>query len=500
MADEGSHRKAALAACFAGMVAVACFAWSSRPFQFPYDDSYIALEFARNLAATGHLTYDGVHTIAGTTTLLHIMLLSVPARLGLPMEMSDAALGVLFFILLIERTAALAMRLTQRWEAALYAAMATALTGYLVYDALNGLETTMFMLLIVTCLGSFIRSCAGGKGYAWSGFWLFLTALARPEGIWLAVSLILYLMLLALRRREEIPRLAKLAAFLMGGVLLTLVTQRLVQGTVTPHTALSKVYFYNQFRQPFLIRLKGYSHNLALIWNLLLLPLLPALWARKSRPLLVMILPWIIITQVMFVMLLPLEVSAYQGRYLHPFMPLFFVMAGDGANNLWHSSGRFQVPRWAVAMCLALIAAVCYFNLVTLHARYNNDKAIIRDNDIWATRWLQAHAAPGSRVAAYDIGALRYLGKFPLLDLCGLTDEAVMERNRTESGQADYLLSQRPDYLVGDAAWLKRLYHYVPADHCCATEVAVAHPNALTAIQFRIYHFLWDQEAKGTKQ
>ena len=44
---------------------------------------FIALEFARNLAAIGRVSYDGIHTTPGTTTLLHILLLRVPARLGI---------------------------------------------------------------------------------------------------------------------------------------------------------------------------------------------------------------------------------------------------------------------------------------------------------------------------------------------------------------------------------------------------------------------------------
>jgi hypothetical protein len=490
--DGISGRQVALPACLAGLAAVACFLWLSRPFQFPFDDSYIALEFARNMAATGRLTYDGVHTVAGTSALLHIMLLSVAPRLGFPLEIANVVLGVLFFILLIERTAALAMRLTQSWEASLYAALATALTGYLVFDALNGMETTMFMFLVVACIGSVIRSSSQGKGYHWSALWLLLTVMTRPEGFWFAGSLICYVAILAARQRRQILNLATMALYLVGGVLLAALTLRVVQGTVTPHAALSKVYFYNQFRQPFDVRLRTYSHYLSMIWNVLVLPLLPLFWARKTRPLLVIVLPWLLLTQFMFIMLLPVEVASYEGRYLHPFMPFLFILAGDGVNNLWHSAGKYRIPRWATVTVLALIVAVSYLNLDAVLYNYHNDKSIIRNNDIWAAEWLRANAPPGIRVAAYDIGALRYFGHYELVDLCGLTNEEVVEKNRTESGQVEYLLGKRPDYLVGDNFWIKKYFHFDPAKHSNATEVAVAKTNALTTIQFRIYHFEWD--------
>lgn len=495
-----SGLKVALPACLAGLIAVICFLWSSGPFQFPYDDSFITLEFARNMAATGRLSYDGIHATVGTTTLLHVLLLSVPARLGLSLELASVTLGVLFFVLLIQRTAALAMYLTQSWEASLYAAMATALTGYLVFDALNGMETTLFMFLTVACVGSLIKACDQGRGYLWPAFWLYLTALARPEGFWLAISLMLYVAVFAARQRQGRWRLASLAGHLAGAVLLVLLTQWLIIGTVRPHSALTKVYLYNQFRLPLHLRSIMYGQKMREIWEPLILPLLPVLWTRKARPLVVGVLPWILITQVMFWLLLPNEVGTYEGRYLHPLMPFLFILAGDGFSVLLHQMGEYRIPRWAIAVFLAILAGILYFNLVSMQGAYVDDKAGIRNNNIWAVQWLKAHAPPGILVATHDIGALRYLGRYELVDVSGLTDEEAMAKNRAERGQVEYLFARRPDYLVGDAGWLRHLLHYFPAIRCCATELAAAHPNALTGIRLRIYRLHWDQMGKRPPQ
>jgi hypothetical protein len=481
----------------AGLAAVAYFLWASGPFQFPYDDSFIALEFARNLAATGRVSYDGIHTTPGATTLLHILLLSGPARLGIPLELASVTLGILFFVLLIQRTGALAMYLTQSWEASLYAAMTTALTGYLAFDALNGMETTLFMFLTVACVGSLIKACDQGKGYMWPALWLYLTALARPEGFWLAASLMLYVVVRAARQRQGIWRFANLAAYLAGAAMLVFLTQWLIMGTVTPHTALTKVYLYNQFRLPLHRRSIIYGQKMRLIWEPLLLPLLPALWTRKARPLVLAVLPWILVTQVMFWLLLPSEVGSYEGRYLHPLMPFLFILAGDGFSVLLHKTGEYRIPRWAMTILLALLTGILYLNLATLQRSYVDDKAGIRNNNIWAVHWLKAHAPPGIRVATHDIGALRYFGRYELVDVSGLTDEVAMARNRAGRGQVEYLFARRPDYLVGDERWLRVLLHYFPAIRCCATELAVAHPNSFTTIQLRIYRFHWDQMDKA---
>ena len=135
------------------------------------------------------------------------------ARLGLPLELADAFLGILFFVLLIERTGAVAMHLTGSREASLYAALVTALTGHMVFDALNGLETTLFMFLTMACFGSLLKSCNPGGSRGWQALWLYLTALTRPEGYWFAVSLLLYLVVLVASQREKFRHLAALGGY-----------------------------------------------------------------------------------------------------------------------------------------------------------------------------------------------------------------------------------------------------------------------------------------------
>ncbi len=494
-----SSLKITLPACLVGLAAVAYFLLSSRPFQFPYDDPYITLEFARNLAATGHLTFDGTHIAPGTSTPLHVMLLAAVARLGLPLELADVTLGIVFFILLIQRTGAVAMYLTRSWEASLYASLATALTGYMLFDALNGMETTLFMLLTITCFESLVKFGNHDGSYVWPTLWLFLTALTRPDGYWFAASLLLYLAVFASCRREKIRRLATLGGYLVGAVLLAFVTQWLLTGSFTPHTALAKVYFFGQFRQPFMVRLTTYIRGVGLIWGAIVLPLLPLLFAQRTRPLLVAILPWVLTTQTMFLMLLPADVAAYEGRYVHPFMPFLFILAGDGINVVLHSTGKYRIPRWATAMVLACIALVCYFNLVTTLASYDNWKVSIRNNHFWAVKWLQANAPQDILIATHDIGVLRYVGRYQLLDIAGLVDEGAMARNRAHSGQLDYLIEKRPDYLVADGWWLLHFAHYSPSFRRFATIVAVARPNSMGAVQLRIYRCHWDQPGDGPR-
>jgi hypothetical protein len=495
--ESGSTLRISVPACLCGLAAVAYFFFSTRPFQIPYDDAYSTLEFARNMAATGRLTFDGLHTVAGTSSLLHVLLLAVPARLGIPLEIADVTLGVLFFVLLIDRTLAATMSLTKSWEASLYAGLLTALTGYLVLDALNGLETTLFMFLTVACLGSLMNSLGKGGGPWWPALWLYLAALTRPEGFWLAASLLFYLFVLAACRPGELRRFALLGAHLTGAILLALATQRLVTGSTMPHTALAKIYFFGEFRSPFRHRFELYTGLLQFLWQPLVLPLLPLFCARRARPLLLAVLPWIVVAQLMFLWLFPSGVSAYEGRYAHPAMPFLFILAGDGLAVLLDAARKYRIPRWPALVFLAFVCSTCYFHLVSMRAKFNNEKVAIRNNHFWAVSWLRAHAPRDIRIATHDIGVLRYFGDYDLFDIAGLVDEGAMARNRAGQGQLAYLIEKRPDYIVGDQLWLTRFAHYFPQLGRYVTTEAVAHPNAYGVVQLRIYRCHWGEPGKG---
>jgi len=83
-----------------------------------------------------------------------------------------------------------------------------------------------------------------------------------------------------------------------------------------------------------------------------------------------------------------------------------------------------------------------------------------------AAEWLEAHAPPGSLVAATPAGSIAWHMRLPLLDMLGLNDEHIahvaipdMGRGRAghEKGDGAYVLSRRPRYvLLGNVAVFDR--------------------------------------------
>ena len=489
--DQMSGARVRFLACAAGLLAVAYYLHSAGTLQFPFDDSYITLEFARNFAATGRFTYDGVHAVPGATSPLHVLLLALAARLGFGLETGDAALGVLFFLLIIERTAALAWRLTQSRLAVIFAATVTAVSGYLVYDALNGLETTLFIFLVLAWITSVVVFFDSRTVKVGMVLWLFLAVLARPEALWLAASVGAYLLLRAVRSPLERTPLLRLLASLAAAGALAILAQWALTGSPFPHTALAKVYLFEDFRRPLGARLAIFWHALREVWSPLYFFLLLGIWARRSRVVFWMLLPWLIITEALFCLLLPGQVATYWGRYQHPLMPIAFVLAGEGFETATRWLGRYRAGKAARVVMVGLVVMLCFINLREFRQNLEDDKQVIFSNHFWAVDWLRQHAPPDARVATHDIGVLRYQGGYNLVDLSGLVNREAFERNREGKGQFEYLAGQRPDYLIGIDFWLEGFLHYIPQLNCCCRRVARAAPRTPTTIGLSIYQCDW---------
>jgi hypothetical protein len=80
----------------------------------------------------------------------------------------------------------------------------------------------------------------------------------------------------------------------------------------------------------------------------------------------------------------------------------------------------------------------------------NNSKAIQSAN-IPVGIWLHDHAPAGMRLAAWDIGAIGYFSRLPIVDLYGLTDDSIARLHREPHGDARveaYLETLAPELIA----------------------------------------------------
>jgi arabinofuranosyltransferase len=118
--------------------------------------------------------------------------------------------------------------------------------------------------------------------------------------------------------------------------------------------------------------------------------------------------------------------------------------------------------RVAPALLAAMVLGYAFTSLLQLGERSTVTRRSLSDelNTRWwaaAGFWLREHTPPDTLVAVQGAGAIAYYGQRPVLDMFGLNDLYIAHRQVDDIGTGkaghekkdpEYVLSQRPDYIV----------------------------------------------------
>ncbi len=403
------------------------------------DDAFITFRYADNLRLGHGLVYNPGEAVLGTTTPLYAALLAlIPAPPGSLPSLApwlNATLDAAACVLLVW----LGLRLSgQVWVGAL-AATGYALAPMSIAFSAGGMETPLFVLLVLSSLGCWL---AGRRGPALGC--AALATLTRPEGGLVATLLLLD----ALRLRRHLPwRLALLYAVLLAPWTLY---AWLVYGSPLPHSMAAKAVTYqvdpgiNLAALAFSAGLPGFS-------------VLPLAEVAGS------VVPWLVGCAVALIALygfarqagrlaLCRAPRAWPLLLFAPIYALAYSLAGLRGVRLFHWYLTPLVPFYLLYLAVGLAAvaarlrlepprlAAAAFALVVVW-----DVAALGLSRGWLERpfypvgldltreavygaigaELRSRLAPDDVVAAPEIGALGYASQARILDTVGLVSPGV---------------------------------------------------------------------------
>lgn len=198
---RGDGRWGTVAGCLLAAAALTVF-WlrqQQRFGRFSYDDLFITLRYADNLARHGHLSFNLDDRVDGYTSPAWTLLLAAAIRCGADGERAALALSQLCGLLGILGSGVLARRLGAAWPAALaIACVGTATTaGWVVWSA-PGMETPFVGVCALALLSAY---AAGEPASRLRASTLLLAAAARPECIILVAAGLFYDAYLLRQRR-----------------------------------------------------------------------------------------------------------------------------------------------------------------------------------------------------------------------------------------------------------------------------------------------------------
>jgi hypothetical protein len=395
------------------------------------------------------------------------------------------------------------------------AGVLTALTGWLAWASVSGMEVPLFTALTLTGLRLHLSerraerrserraerrreraAVVSGGGAPLSLAVLGISALARPEGL-LLVALAAADRLLVFRRttggpagegddglawrRPERPELARLATGLglaLLAVLPVAIYYQAIGGSPLPTTLAVKT---GHGGGPGLPSLRYLHVALGVLlrpqpWALVLAPagamalvrrlgreratsdgddrgLLPALWLAG----------------------LPLAYACLDsgsggalvgnfGRYLFPLFPVLAVLGVLGLAPIAAAlaPGRSPARRLVALALAALVVAPTAADAVRGAGLHVRSVANVEDGDVAMARWLADRLPPEAVLATVDLGAVATILPNPIVDLAGIASPEVSghvrrARERGESwrrGVLEFIAAERPDYLLVFPAWL----------------------------------------------
>ncbi|MCC6455667.1 MAG: glycosyltransferase family 39 protein [Caldilineaceae bacterium] len=203
---------------------------------FIIDDAYITFRFVQQWVNGNGLVFNIGERVEGYSNFLWIVLLAPFAWFDVDLVTAAKILGVTCSIITIFVT----------WRFALHAgllgiaSLLLAATAPFAVWSMGGLETPLVTCLVMISAYVFVREEETERG-AWSGFWLALLALTRPEALLFAgIAVLLRLWMLWQQRRWPARRDWLRAALLVAIVGLYFLWRWSYYGYLLPNTVYAK--------------------------------------------------------------------------------------------------------------------------------------------------------------------------------------------------------------------------------------------------------------------
>ncbi len=450
------------------LVASSVYLWPT-PLEFPMDDSYIHFVYAENLSEHGRLFFNTVDEKGvGTSSLLWILILGAGNLAGLSMHWVAKLVGVACLAAVGIGLYELLRPLLSPWVA-LGGALLVIVSGHMLWFALSGMETMLFLALGILAL-----LCYRKERWGWLGVALGLLIITRLEGVILALVIgcfdvwrrrgirsglvvtvgvtgliccpwILYLWL---RTGYFIPTsgIGRHFSNITSIQVATAHSDSLAWLSGFPALAypLTWIGYSIEFilggfalPAPYLYIDPGIgslSYKLS-IWAILGLAtvVLPLLWISCRRlviylksqswekdmvrlPLLIFLF-WVVLHNLCYMIYLPILGSA--SRYASLNHIALWLAFGLGISH----AGKSRYKLWlAAGLTIIALANTVYWNRV-----YDANLEHMLKVRIPAAEYIRKQIPDSETCAAFDVGALRYYSQRPLVDLGGLIDPDLIQ-------------------------------------------------------------------------
>ncbi len=445
---------------------------------FPLDDTYIHLVYIENFARHGWFYFNYPKAENGATSPLWIILNGTLALIigwFIPLQILVKITSITFFIL----SAVIFFKIVSKYMPKNYASLMTILLildPHISTAAVSGMEVTMITTIMLLTIYLYTE-----KRYLDAGITAGIGIFARPEGIIIAIMLILVQGAKSLieikEKKERTANIRGLMLVTMPIVLLTgayFILNASISGTPLPNTYYAKKTITNYinlpayknitteflFKTPIFMLLIGFvglaigikkiydnksakdNHDREKRYELaLMLGIGIAYMYALTITLKILPKPWVF----------------YMSRYFTPTIAPILMITAVGLTIGYE---RYKKKKGMKIVTTAIIIVVLSTQIWALGGSIKLYKASndYFDNLLTAQGgWFAEHVKGEATIGTFDVGAIKYLSEKKVIDLAGLNNRNLLIPQKEEEiiRIKNYLETTRFDYLATNPMIIK---------------------------------------------
>jgi len=453
------------------------------------DDAWIFAQFARNLANGFGFSYNPGEPVPGFSSALWVVLSAIGYKLTgqfvLPKLMGIlAGLGTIAIGLQIAR------QLRTSDEGGI-AGWAVALSRLLVTASLSGMETSLWVFLVML------------------GFWWHIRFLAQPSPQWLLEGFIWGMA--TLTRPESLvffalSALHKLLKHRQSSLLLLIGMTFVVALLVSPWVAFNFKHTGTPFPATYLAKAEPshlrfgalFTISVGIVLFTFWLAINPAAFVafaeavkrkcneRDWRSAFLLAVPFMFTAIRLFAHRFP-PMSVYFTRYYLPALVLASVFG-----SVWSKRWR-KLPLWVIGAIPGVLWVANEHGWMVQNTTHMQ---------VHIGKWLAQNTPPNALIATNDIGAIAFFSERRIIDTCGLVTPEILpfaySRQGTgilgtnEEGVWEFLRRRKVDYIVIFPNWYPRLSRRPELKPIY--RVKLAHNVICGGDEMVVYHVKWESE------
>jgi len=424
----------------------------SKHFNYTPDDTYIYLQFAKNIVHGNGVAFNAGEPTYGFTSPLWLLLISLSGKFGVDLYTAAKSLDLVLAGVALIVFYLLANEVIRDAATSICATVVFSLNIWFLRWTGTGMETSLSVALLLATILFCLRN-----RYILSIILAALLALTRPETIFLAGFIIADVFINSQEKRPAITLTVKM--LMMYGAILApwLIYAQSTFGTIIPNTAFAKAGFHFNIDDLSstsfdLFKTLAASDGIALAVLIAVGILLPrklkvvdadhaefaiekfVLFRQGFVP-----IAWILFLILFYVVTGANVVS----RYLLLVTPLAILYA------FWYLQRLMIVSRWSrfTYAAIFLLAAMIMLQNQVLYRRYvmPGMEAFQSGMELCLIpigRWLHDHTPPETIVYTPDIGAIGFFSDRRICDGAGLVSPAMLALIR-EGNTNDMMMEQR---------------------------------------------------------